>query len=251
MRILAHLSHLKVGRCPKELLKKLEATLDRLQPSVVAISGNLTAAGTEYQLQQAREFLDGLPGPRVLVPGDTDVPLWDPVARLLTPWELFEEVFGKNRTPYFADNEIVVAGLRTARPFPFQKVKIQPAEILFVQELMGTAEAGLVKIIVSHRPLFLPDKLDPSEEDGRVFRSQVDLFVTGQLWSHREAEGRRESDTTLFVGSRPTDPPGFQILRIDSADVVIENYLWDASTKDFSMQTSNQKMLTILNRRTA
>ncbi len=251
MRTLVHLSNLRIGRCPKEKLTQLEAWLDRLQPSLIAVSGNLTATGSEYQLEQARYFLSLLPSPQLVVPGDADVPKWDPLARMLAPWENYERFFGKNRTPYFADNEMVVAGLRTALTMPLSRPNLRTDEKDFLHELMKTAEPGLVKVIVSHRPIFLPDKLEPNDEDGRVFRSQVDLFVTGHLWDERHPKGLRESDTTVFVGTRPKDPLGFQVLQIDRHHVDVNEYEWNATQKDFCLKETKNIPLNVLGRKSA
>lgn len=258
MRLLAHLSNLHIGGAlgrsfknspDQRRLESLEAWMERLQPSLVAVSGNLTTSGSDAQLAAAKDFLARLPSPQIVVPGDRDVPKWDLVDRVVSPWERFEKYFGTNKTPYFADNEIVMAGIRTARAFPGNTVSLPAEQNLFIQELMATAEPGLVKILLGYRPLFLPHKYEPSEEDERVFRSQVDLFITGRPWPAEEKRGQREHDTTLFVGMGRAKQ-GFQTLRIQDQTVAVEEYDWDDSLGDHKLASAIETPLIVIKKPT-
>jgi hypothetical protein len=251
MRTIAHLSNLRIGRRSQEMLNQIESWMERLQPSLLVVSGNVTHSGSHWQFQAAQAFLGRLPSPRIVVPGDTDTPYWDPIARIVSPWENFETYFGKSRTPYFADNELILAGLRTAVAWPYQTPALARDEWLFLQELMASAEPGMIKAVVAHHPLFFPDKFEPSEEDQRVFRSQVDLFITGNLRTGSGHQGQRESDTAVFLGVPKHDPFSFQLLRLERATISCENYLWESQSRDFKLDNSQQRRLLVLNVRSA
>ncbi len=59
------------------------AEVDRSRPDVVAVSGDLTQRARTFQFRQAREFLDRISAPLVVVPGNHDVPLWHVVQQVL------------------------------------------------------------------------------------------------------------------------------------------------------------------------
>src|SRR5205085_3605230 len=76
MRTLVHLSDLHFGRLDARLLPPLTALVNRLEPDLVAISGDLTQRAKPEQFAQARAWLDTLPAPKVVVPGNHDIPLY-------------------------------------------------------------------------------------------------------------------------------------------------------------------------------
>ncbi|MGD0565613.1 MAG: metallophosphoesterase, partial [Roseiarcus sp.] len=85
MRTIAHLSDLHFGRLDRAIPPALIAAIDAAEPDVVVLSGDLTQRARRREFDDAREFLDDLPSPQIVVPGNHDVPLYNVVARTLTP----------------------------------------------------------------------------------------------------------------------------------------------------------------------
>ena len=83
MRTVIHLSDLHFGRVNPALLDPLRKIVNELEPNVVAISGDLTQRARSYQFRQARSFLDSLPQPQIVVPGNHDFPLHNVFARFI------------------------------------------------------------------------------------------------------------------------------------------------------------------------
>ena len=54
-------------------------------PDLVAVSGDFTQRARASQFAEARDFLHALPVPRLVVPGNHDVPLYDVARRFLRP----------------------------------------------------------------------------------------------------------------------------------------------------------------------
>lgn len=234
MRNLAHLSSLMIGWTSSDVLTALSESLACLQPDVVAVSGNLTMGGTATELRHAREFLDGLPSPQVVVPGDSDYSPYARMSNLLTASNGFAKCVEANPTPCFADREIVVIGTNSARGSSDRKAMLSEEQGR-VNSILEKAEPGALRILVSFRPTFLGDRFEPREDDGRVFRSVFDLQLEGPLDS-RKAQGFRPSDTTLFVscGSRP-EGLGFNLLRVRTPEIVVEQYGWKHEVADFRL----------------
>src|SRR4051794_9598065 len=62
----------------------------RLQPNVIVASGDFTQRAKPAEFAAAWAFLDQLPGvPKVVVPGNHDVPLYRVVERLTNPLGLY------------------------------------------------------------------------------------------------------------------------------------------------------------------
>ncbi|HVL55812.1 MAG TPA: metallophosphoesterase, partial [Burkholderiaceae bacterium] len=77
MRTVLHLSDLHFGRLAEEVVGPLADAAARLRPDLIAVSGDLTQRARASQFRSARQFLDLLPGPKIVVPGNHDVPLYD------------------------------------------------------------------------------------------------------------------------------------------------------------------------------
>jgi 3',5'-cyclic AMP phosphodiesterase CpdA len=85
MRTLIHLSDLHFGRTDPEIIEPLVAQVHELKPDLVVVSGDLTQRARSSQFKEARAFLNMLPQPQLVVPGNHDVPLFNVAARLLQP----------------------------------------------------------------------------------------------------------------------------------------------------------------------
>ena len=83
MKTIAHLSDLHFGRHDETAAERLLADLSRRHPDVVVITGDLTQRARHRQFAAARAFLDRLPWPVIVLPGNHDVPLYDVVQRFV------------------------------------------------------------------------------------------------------------------------------------------------------------------------
>ena len=71
------------------------------------------------QFVEARRFLDALPRPHLVVPGNHDIPLYDIGRRFLTPLGRYHRFIADDVEPVFVDGEMVVLGLNSARSLSF------------------------------------------------------------------------------------------------------------------------------------
>ncbi len=234
MRTVAHLGNLMIGWTPTGILSEMAESLHRLQPDVVTVSGNLTASGNKRELRNARAFLDSVPSPQVVVPGELDAarPF---VGRLLPSSGRFNRLVENNATPCFADSELLVIGLNTVRARR-GKPHVVPSERERVMRLVEASDPGALKVLVSFRPVFMGDRLDPKMEDERVFRSRFDVLLAGPLAPRAEERSFRPSDTTLFIAcaNRP-EGVGFNLLRIRPPEIVLERYGWQHQSASFAL----------------
>jgi metallophosphoesterase superfamily enzyme len=83
MRTLVHLSDLHFGTVRQEIVLPVLSLIERIQPDVVAVSGDLTQRARKEQFVAAREFLDAVRFPKIVVPGNHDIPLYNLFARFV------------------------------------------------------------------------------------------------------------------------------------------------------------------------
>src|ERR1700676_1670992 len=110
MRPLAHLSDPHFGRIERATVQALIATVTEARPDVVVISGDLTQRAKEREFQEARHFLAPLPSPKIVVPGNHDVPLYNVLARLVKPLRNYQRYISKELEPFYCADKIAFVG---------------------------------------------------------------------------------------------------------------------------------------------
>src|SRR5262245_32522466 len=113
MRTIVHLSDLHFGRLDARIITPLVNRIEAIRPDLIAISGALTQRARPSQFQDARAFLNQLPCPALVVPGNHDVPLFNLAARLLDPFGPYRRYISVNLEPAHIDDEMAVVGLNS------------------------------------------------------------------------------------------------------------------------------------------
>ncbi len=108
MRIIAHLSDFHFGRVDPLLVQPLIDVVHQVKPDLVAVSGDLTQRARSHEFKQAREFLDALPRPQIVVPGNHDVPLYNVFARFFEPLKKYRKYITEDLFPFYHDDEMAV-----------------------------------------------------------------------------------------------------------------------------------------------
>src|SRR3954451_25066900 len=100
MRTIAHISDLHFGRTDEDVLEGLKHAIVESRPDIVVVSGDLTQRAKSHEFAEAKRFLEALPRPQIVVPGNHDVPLHNVVARWLTPLANFRRFISNDLRPF-------------------------------------------------------------------------------------------------------------------------------------------------------
>ncbi len=193
MRRLVHLSDLHFGRDRPELLGPLLAAVNALSPDLVAISGDLTQRARHAQFQAARDFIDRIEAPVLVVPGNHDVPLHNLLGRLITPWRRYRRWISGQLQPEFRDDEMVVLGVNTVNPLAHQSGLFTRNALDRIEAAFRDAGEDRTRIILAHHPLeHQPgDRKKPMRGAGEAMeglaRFRADVILSGHLHSWRAA----------------------------------------------------------------
>jgi 3',5'-cyclic AMP phosphodiesterase CpdA len=185
---IAQISDLHFGAERPAVVAGLLRDLEALAPDLVVVSGDLTQRARRSQFIAARAFLDRISCPRLVVPGNHDIPLFDVVNRLLRPLVRFRRYIHEDVDPFLLADGVAVMGLNTARSNTWKDGRISAAQIENLQTRFSSAPPGILKVLVTHHP-FLPPPLDPSPPIvGRAMEALraaeacgVDLVLAGHL----------------------------------------------------------------------
>jgi 3',5'-cyclic AMP phosphodiesterase CpdA len=257
MRTIVHLSDLHFGRLDPRVVSPLVAAVDAVAPDLVAVSGDLTQRARRGQFADARAFLETLRFPRLVVPGNHDVPLFDVATRLVRPLARYRRFVAEDVEPIFADEEMVVIGLNSARSLTFGRGRLNARQIGRARERLREAPSKAIKIIVTHHPFDLPDDYDPKHLVGRAQMAMTelasvgaDLFLAGHLHvSHigRTAERYQVAGHCALVvqaGTISTRQRGeansFNVLRLQRPAITVERRTWDDKEQSFVQSALRQ-----------
>jgi 3',5'-cyclic AMP phosphodiesterase CpdA len=253
LRTIAHLSDLHFGRLDRATLPALIAAVDAAKPDVVVVSGDLTQRARRQEFKDAGRFLGDLPSPQIVVPGNHDVPLYNVVARALWPLSRYRKYISDDPEPFYADDEIAVLGVNTARSLTLKNGRINREQIARSCARLAAHRAGVTRIIVTHHPFDVPDAGDSHGILGRARTAMaafaqhgVDLILSGHL------HVARTSDTTarykvaghplLLVQAgtatstrRREEVNSCNIIRIDRPHVSVERLNWSGDQASFAV----------------
>ena len=258
MRTLVHLSDIHFGRVDARCVPPLVRTIQSLAPDLVALSGDLTQRARTSQFVQARGFLQQLPFPQVVVPGNHDVPLFNLAARFLSPFDGYRRYITDDLEPVFQDGEVIVVGLNSARSLPFHGGgRLSEAQVTRAAARLAAAPPDAVRIVVTHHPFDVPHGHGDRDLIGQsaMAMSQLaavgaDLFLAGHLHvSHvgRTAERYQIAGHSALVvqaGTLSTRERGeansFNVLRLARPDISVDRYTWDDERQDFSVSSTSR-----------
>lgn len=157
MRKIVHLSDVHFGTADPAVTELVVSKINQLAPHVVVVSGDLTQRAKSEEFKQARAFLDRLPRPQIVVPGNHDVPLYNVVDRFFRQLDKYEKYITSDLTPTFVDDEIAIVGVNTARSLTIKGGRINDEQIQFIQDQFARLGDEVLKVVVTHHPFDLPE----------------------------------------------------------------------------------------------
>jgi 3',5'-cyclic AMP phosphodiesterase CpdA len=251
MRTLVHLSDLHFGRVDPVVADVLRDTVRDLRPDVLVVSGDFTQRARSGQFRAARAFLDLLPHPQLIVPGNHDVPMHNVLARFFSPLRKYRRHMTDDLQPSYVDQEIALIGTDTTRSFTIGGGGIRKRELRRIRNLLKELGPSVVRILVAHHPFDEPHagaafgRARPGPEAVEQLAGEgVDVFLTGHLHvtfagptAKRYKIGGRsaiivEAGTATSTRVRG-EPNAFNLLRVEQQVITVEHHVWEASSRAF------------------
>ncbi|MEO8306828.1 MAG: metallophosphoesterase family protein [Pseudomonadota bacterium] len=253
-----HLSDLHFGRTDPAVIEPLIATVHALGPDCVVVSGDLTQRAKVDEFVQARAFLNRLPKPQIVVPGNHDVPLYRVWERVLGPFDNYQRCIDQNLEPSFIDDEIAVFGVNTARAMTFKGGRINEEQIELIRSRFAALPETCTRVIVTHHPFDLPDEPGNVKLVGRARQAMeafstcgVDLLLAGHF--HRSQAGDTSSrhdfpgyaalavqaGTATSTRSRG-EVNSFNVVRVSENSINVERHSWQTVSGTFQAEQTHR-----------
>lgn len=244
MRTIVHLSDIHFGRVDEAVVGPLIETVGQLAPDLVAVSGDLTQRARSHQFKAARAFLDELPQPQIVVPGNHDVPLHNVFTRFAQPLHKYRRYITEDLRPLHFDDEIAVLGVSTARSFTIKGGRINQEQVHWMRDRFCSFDPEIVKIVVTHHPFDLPEGHDERSLVGRARMAMegladcgADVFLAGHLHvshtTHSAIRYKIKGHSALVIqAGTATSERGrgeansFNVIRIERPKISVERLEW-------------------------
>ncbi len=218
-----------------------------LSPDVVVISGDLTQRARKYQFLQARDLLDQLSSPFLVIPGNHDVPLYNLFLRFCRPLDRYRGFIAA--TPDVAMLNKVeglsVVGLNSTRSFTVDGGGLGDEQLVWAESQFAQAPGNNCRVVAVHHH-FLPDggHQQPIRRARYLLRRFAAMGVEMVLVGHRHwARAERTCEGPLVVqAGTATSRRGkgqekgknsYNVIEVESATIQVTCHRYEAGPDRF------------------
>ncbi len=156
MKKLLQISDPHFGTAQPPVMKALVELAQQQRPDVLVLSGDMTQRATAAQFREARTFCDRLEIPQMLaLPGNHDIPLFNPWQRLVTPYARYLKEFGPGLEPALDTAWLQLSAVNTTRRWRHKNGEVSARQIDRVAERLRQALPGQLRVVVVHQPVYV------------------------------------------------------------------------------------------------
>jgi 3',5'-cyclic AMP phosphodiesterase CpdA len=244
---LLHISDLHAGSVEESAVERsLEPFVERHQPELVVVTGDLAHRGRRSEHERAAAFLRGLGRPLFVIPGNHDIPYTFP-ARFTRPWTEFERQW-KTVEPVHRSDGLLVVGLNSVRPWRHQSGGIRSEQLRHAADLLADAPEDAFRVVALHHHLIgapWRSRKRPVSRRSEVLAGLVDagaeLILAGHI--HQAAVSERHefevtrnglSGVTVSVApglgqprpNRRGEARGLHVYDAGPESLLVQTYVW-------------------------
>lgn len=239
---IAQVSDLHFGRAVDTVAETLLAELRDVDATLVAVCGDLTQRARDAEFQAARTFLDRLPAPALVVPGNHDLPSWPLWTRFARPWRRWRRHLDADpvEVSTHSGEGLVVVGLNTARRsslhVDWSRGRVNDRQVAAALEVFDDAPRGDLRVLVAHHPFLLARDAGGHGLVGRSelalgqLRQRADLLLGGHLHLAYSgvADGLVVAQSGTALSNRLRgEPNSYNLIESDGDRLSVSTRRWD------------------------
>ena len=155
MRV-AHISDPHFGRIASTHVQEdLIDSIHTHKCDAVLVTGDLTQRARRSEFRAARGFIQALPEPRLVIPGNHDVHAWwhRPDLRIFNPLRRYKQKISKELEPTIMIPGLAVLGLNTAHGLTVKSGRCTPWHLGRIRKFFTEQSPETFKILAVHHPL--------------------------------------------------------------------------------------------------
>jgi 3',5'-cyclic AMP phosphodiesterase CpdA len=187
MQCVVHISDLHFGNNDESLLGPLQQAICAIDPKVLVVSGDLVEHATEREFRRARTFLDSLPYPKIIVPGNHDLPFYNLLERAIVRLGRYKRLITPDLAPEYIDDQVAIIGANSSRIWPIRGGSISSVQLLALKNRFEAVPENLTRVLVTHHPFDLPPDQHSKLIVGHARRAiatlapSVDVLLAGHI----------------------------------------------------------------------
>lgn len=189
MSLLLQISDTHFGTERPAVVDALCRLVEEQKPQLGVVSGDITQRARRAQFDAARRFVDRLALPlTIAIPGNHDIPLFNPLARLLWPYANYRRAFGDDLEPVADTPQWLVIGVKTTRRWRHKDGAVSPGQIERVVQRLAAAGQRQLRIVATHQPLLATRRSDranvlhgAADAVRRWAAAGADLILSGHI----------------------------------------------------------------------
>jgi 3',5'-cyclic AMP phosphodiesterase CpdA len=178
--VIAHVSDLHLGADDPLAVRTLAADVAAATPTLTVVTGDCTMRARPSQFRAAAALLDRLPTPRLVVPGNHDVPLSVP-ARALRPYTRYRAAICADLDPLVRTPGLTALGLNSMPRWRWKNGAVTGTQAGALVDHLGAATPG-VRLLALHHPPFATGAarlVGRTRLEHALAAARVDLVLAG------------------------------------------------------------------------
>lgn len=238
---LVHVADLHFGAADADVMSAASEAILRFRAEGLIVSGDVTQRGKRVEFAAARQWVDDIGLPTLVVPGNHDTPLMNAHARATAPFARYMEYFGDLTRPL----EIGLARidpLNTARGWQMRQNWAEGTVRLSDLESAIEAEGSEspLRLLVCHHPFksLHGARLRTSTRRGyiasrRLAASQINALLTGHVHTPHIEEVTEPGGSYLAISAGTLSmrlrraPQSFNLIDLTADEIVVTPVVYD------------------------
>lgn len=244
MSTIVHLSDFHFGTEVPEIAEALVADVAAQHPDLVAFSGDVTQRALKSQYAAARAYIERLPKPLISIPGNHDIPLYNPVARAMVPLRGYRAQIAANTEPSFTDDQIALVSIDTSRHYFWKDGTVSDAQLARMKRAFAAVPSSACRIVMMHHPCFVPPEFPVHNRVGNadacldaMSEAGVEVVLAGHMHDafvrltdpvppHRPVHLVLSQAGTAISTRRRSQPNSYNIVRVTDTEVTVVIRAW-------------------------
>lgn len=248
---LLHLSDTHFGTEVDDVIQAFWSRATELAPNVVVCSGDITQRARTEEFERAAAFFRRFGDvPRVTIPGNHDIPLWNVWERFTRPYARYESKFGALETTLETPLLTLVA-LNTTHPLRHKHGYVSPEQVERTSHHLRRSTDGQLRVVVTHQPLYVEAASDVQNQlRGNALAAQnwaesgADLVLGGHIhlpyfrpvpetFGVSRSFWVAQAGTALSARVRSNAPNSFNMIHWDGNQCHLERWDFEPDTATF------------------